>query len=134
MWTIVTVSYDGNVGCDVDLPVLDVVSHVFRMEQQLVDWERSLPTSLYLRKPQDIPTDSSEPTEKFRIILTLRHHNLRILLHRPMIVRFLDIIGKSDITNPEVAVLRKIGANSIYISVQASMDIITMISTVVKRT
>jgi hypothetical protein len=132
MWTIITFSYDGNVGCDGPLPLLEAVSELFKMEQQLVDWERSLPTSLYLRKPQGIPPDNSDSSEKFRIVLTLRYHNLRILLHRSMLIRFLDIIGEKDFKNPEVAVLQQIGANSVHICVQSSMDIITIISTIVK--
>jgi hypothetical protein len=131
MWAVITFCYDGNVGCDSPIPVLDAVSHLVKAEQQLADWVRNLPASLYLRKPQDIPDDDSEPNEKFHVILTLRYHNLRILLHRSMLVRFLDIIGEKDFENPEVALLQQVGANSINICVQSSMDIVTTVSTIV---
>lgn len=133
MWSIITLFYDGNVGCQNQITVLDAVSHLFKVEQQLVDWERNLPSNIRLRRRQDVPAaHDSEPTEKFNIVLTLRHHNLRILLHRPMIVRFLDIIGGEDFNNPEVAVLQQIGPNSIQICVQTSMDIVSIVSAIIK--
>jgi hypothetical protein len=132
MWSVITFVYGGNVGCDAPDHVWGAVSHIFKMEQQLMDWERELPPSLCLRKPQDIPVDSSDPSEKFRIILTLRYLNLRILLHRSMLERFLDIIGLDDTNPTELALLQQIGANSVDICVRSSMDIIATVSTIVK--
>ncbi len=131
MWNVITFSYGGNVGFDSPISVLDAASHLFKREQQLLDWEKSLPASLFLKKSQDIPAKDSDASEKFRVILTLRYHNLRILLHRSMLVRFLDVIGEKDFTNPELAMLQQIGANSVHICVQSSMEIISIVSIIV---
>jgi hypothetical protein len=132
MWNVITLLYGGNVGCDGPDHILDTVSNLFKMEQQLVDWERGLPPSLFLRKSQDIPIDSRDLSEKFRIILTLRHHNLRILLHRSILVRFLDIIGADDISSQEQALLQQIGSNSVDICVLSSIETIAIVSVIVK--
>lgn len=102
MWNVIKTSYGGNLGSDRDLSAVDNISRILQLEQELVDWERQLPPVLALRDAAEIP--SSPPAidhvvsslEKFRIILTLRHHNLRVLLHRPILVAALDIKGNDS--------------------------------------
>ena len=132
MWNVISIMYGGNIGCDGHIPVLDTISHLFKLEQQLADWQRALPPQLFLRSIQDIPDDNSNPSEKFRIVLTLRYHNLRILLHRSMLVRFLEIIAEGDTESQELVMLQQIGSNSLSICVQSSMDIIAIISTIIQ--
>jgi hypothetical protein len=131
MWNVISILYGGNVGCDEALPVLDSVSQFFKLEQELTDWRRKLLPHLSLRRPQDIPLDNSDPNEKFRIILTLRHHNLRILLHRSMLLRFLELVGQKQRRSQD-PVLSQVGSNSIHICTQLCMETITIVSSIVK--
>lgn len=132
MWGIISVLYGGNIGCDKPSSLLDTVAHLFRMEQHLVDWQHTLPPSLGLRSSQDIPLEDPSPNESFRVILTLRYHNLRILLHRTMLVRFLNTLGGDDIYREEAPLLQQVGINSLQICVESSLEIITLISNIVQ--
>ena len=139
MWSVISLSYGGNIGIDQHTTAFDTVSRLFGMEQQLVEWERLLPSTLTLRQSGEFlaSTQISDPSslalERFRTILTLRHHNVRVLLHRPILVKFLDITGrKSPETDiQEVNLMQQIGNNSVQICVQASMNIIKVVSTIV---
>ncbi|KAH7304636.1 fungal-specific transcription factor domain-containing protein [Rhexocercosporidium sp. MPI-PUGE-AT-0058] len=139
MGDVIDVSYGSNLSCDDSINSFDTVSHLFKMDQQLVEWETSLPTSLVLRHAADlsiaVPSSGelSLLLEKCQTILTLRHHNLRILLHRPILVKFLGLIGKGnfDVDPQEINFLQQLGGNSVRICVQSSMDIIAIIHNIV---
>lgn len=126
------VLYDGNIGCSSPSSLLDTVSHLFKMEQQLVKWQQNLPPNLGLRNAQDFPTENPGANERFRVILTLRYHNLRILLHRTMLVRFLNLIGGDNLCNQEAPLLQQVGINSVQICIQSSIEIISLVSNIVR--
>ncbi len=136
MWNVIDLSYGGNIGCDKPTSIFDTVARHFQMEQQLVEWERTLPLNLALRRSQDIPweEDDGHLLERFRVILTLRYHNSRILLHRPILVKFLDISGKPDSGGQELILLQQIGSNSVQSCVQSSMEIISIVNSIVHST
>ncbi|TVY91550.1 hypothetical protein LAWI1_G001220 [Lachnellula willkommii] len=132
MWGVIALLYGGNIGCDSPSSLLDTVAHLFKLEQQLVDWQHALPPTLGLRNSQDIPMENPGTNEKFRVILTLRYHNLRILLHRTMLVRFLNTIGGDILDNQEAPLLQQVGINSVQICIQSSVEIISLVSGIVK--
>ncbi len=103
------------------------------MEQQLVDWKRLLPPNMDLIRSQDLSSEGEEPaeSERFRIILTLRYHNLRILIHRLIVVKFLDMSGKNTTDDQQLALLQQIGSNSVQICVQSATEIISIVNLVV---
>lgn len=68
---------------------------------------------------------------KFSVILTLRYLHLRILLHRPVLVKFIDACGKGGIDAHEESLLRQIGSNSMQICMECAMSIIDIIHEVV---
>lgn len=142
MWNVINLCYGGNIGCDRQMSVFDTVSRLFQMEQLLIEWKRQLPSSLTLRQSIDFLAVSSphdpiiSSLERFPVILTLRYHNLRVLLHRPVMVKFLDITGTTGVglDTQELSLLQQIGSNSIQICVQSSMEIIGLVSTLVAST
>jgi hypothetical protein len=140
MWTIINQLYGSNIGCGSESTVLDIVTPLFAIEQQISEWERQLPSFLdqqnisnLIHLPESV-TETHTSVDRFRIILKLRQHNVRILLHRPILVKFLDVIGKSsgDIEIQEASLMQQIGSNSLQICAQSSMDIITTVRTIVE--
>jgi hypothetical protein len=139
MWNVINQLYGGNIGCGGQTTVLDTVSQLFSIEHQLSEWERLLPPSLSLHNVDDfvhrpeLTNSAPSSLDRFRVILKLRHHNLRILLHRPILVKFLDIIGKApgDSDAREANLLQQIGSNSIQICVQSSIDIVATVREIV---
>lgn len=135
LWDVIDSLYGGNIGCDKPIN-LDTISRIFQIEHQLVGWERTLPIDLKLIQSGDIPLDEggSRSSERFRVILSLRYHNLRILLHRPILVKFLDASGKPDSDHQELALLQQVGSNSIQICVKSCIEIISIVHIIVHST
>ncbi|KAI9826465.1 MAG: hypothetical protein M1819_007358 [Sarea resinae] len=132
MAKVIDQCYGGNVGCDEPLGIFDSMTRIYQIEQQLNDWVSGLPLNLRPRQSQKIPSeDETDLSEKARILLTLHYHNLRILLHRPILMKFLDVVGKLDCDSNDLAQLQQIGTSSIGICLSAAMEIISIIKTLV---
>jgi hypothetical protein len=64
-------------------------------------WAASLPPYLGLCEPQSEILAQSTPVNRLRVILTLRYHNLNILIHRPLLSTTIDHLFR---TNKETAI------------------------------
>lgn len=129
MWNVIDSLYGGNIGCESTASLFDIVGTLFQMEHHLAEWERALPRGVGLRKSEDIPfrMDDTYQLERYRVIITLRYHNLRILIHRLVVVKFLDACGRTDRDEQELVLLQQIGLNSVQICVKSSLEIITIV-------
>jgi hypothetical protein len=141
MFHVIECLYGQNIGCDKPLEVEEIVGPLFKGEHKLSDWERTLPANLKIVSSQQISTYSIEPSLhdddyvelRLRTILTLRYRNLCILLHRPILTKFLDLSSnKSD--SHELRTLQNIGSNSITICIQSSIEVISLVHAAVLKT
>ncbi|KAJ5355472.1 uncharacterized protein N7496_012684 [Penicillium cataractarum] len=141
LWNILDLLYGQNIGCDTPLSVSETVAHIFSMEQHLFSWERSLPPSLQLVSTAiltEMPLDQTSSSFqyfswKFRVILTLRYLNLRVLLHRPVLVKFIAASRSPDRDPQDLKLLQQIGMNSMQIVVESAMEIIDIVWRVVSE-
>lgn len=61
---------------------------------------------------------------RLRVVLTTRFLNIRILTHRPLLCKFLEIIGSAHVDVQQLTVLRQVGANSIRTCAQSAVLLI----------
>ena len=125
MGEVVDVLYGSNLGCDVVDDVFDMASHLLKFEQKFLDWQRFLPASLRLIEPDNLRTETC-PQEllRFRFVITVRFLNLRILTHRPILSKYLEILSKSKPDPQQLNMVRQVSANSIRICVHSALEII----------
>ncbi|KAJ5787283.1 hypothetical protein N7457_002273 [Penicillium paradoxum] len=141
LWNTLELLYGQNIGCDGPLPVSETVAHIFGLEQHLFSWERSLAHPFQLissasieRMPHDqIPSDPQLLSSKFQVILTLRYLNLRVLLHRPILVKFITASRSPDRDPQDMRLLQQIGMNSLQICADSAMEIIDIVHRVVSE-
>ncbi|KAG9251910.1 transcriptional regulatory protein GAL4 [Emericellopsis atlantica] len=102
MYKIIDTCYGQNLGLEEHQTDSEIVSLVLKGEEQLDAWRASLAPlqmSVYNTPlgPHDLETMEVEnmTTERFIIVLSVRYHNLQILLHRPMLERFLNACGSA---------------------------------------
>jgi hypothetical protein len=129
--------YSGNVDSDGQICVFDNIAYLFSLEQQLTGWKRSLPPTLVLRESRALSCFVEEGLpewERSRVVLTLRYHNVRILVHRLVLVRFLDLAGQDDHDEQQFALVQQTGFHSVQICMQAASEIINIVSQVVHST
>lgn len=142
MYQIIDTCYGQNLGLDDDIPDSEIISAVLNEGRQLSDWKNEvllLGLSLY-----DIPIgavnleqlESSDMIEeRFKIVLSLRYHNLRVLLHRPVLERFLDAYAGPNTRNlndrATTDILQQIGTSCVSMCIDSAMIIISLVHTVV---
>jgi hypothetical protein len=86
--------YGSNLGCGEDTPLFDAAKSTAALDQQMLTWECSLPSSLSLIGSDEIRAnehvnETSFLVKRFRVILTMRRHSILILIHRPLLVQLL---------------------------------------------
>ncbi|CAI7569790.1 unnamed protein product [Penicillium palitans] len=141
LWNVLELLYGQNIGCDGPLPVSETVAHIFSLEQHLFSWERSLAHPLQLissanieNLPQDQMSSNTQYLSlKFQVILTLRYLNLRVLLHRPILVKFITASRSPDRDPQDMRLLQHIGMNSLQICADSATEIIDIVHRVVSE-
>ncbi|KAL1963182.1 hypothetical protein VTN77DRAFT_8615 [Rasamsonia byssochlamydoides] len=142
MYNVIDTCYGQNLGFDHSQTTFHVVSRVLEGDRQLEEWQHQLLPTLGLHvsqkplTPADIESMKPESLifERFNIVLSLRYHNLRILLHRKFLEKFLETSGTEDTSNPEKKVLRQVGINSVQNCVESAIIIISTVHTIALST
>lgn len=122
--------YDNNLGCGPTINEVDLTMRVFNLEQDLNRWQLLLDPRLTLQSLErlDLQTDeNSLRSTRARIVLTIRYHHLEVLLHRPFLVKSLDLLVKKTSHMQLSASVTNMAANSIRICVDSAESSITMI-------
>lgn len=76
-------------------------------------------------------TVSQKAAQTLRIVLTLRSLNIRLLLHRPILVKFLDSGCESYKDVHDIQMLRQIGSHSLHVCMHTADEIISIVHAVV---
>lgn len=127
MGEVIEVLYGSNLGCDTVDNIFDLASHLIKFEQKFLTWQRTLPATLSLVQLDDLRlTTVSQTNLRLRFILTIRYLNLRILTHRPVLCKYLNVLGMSRPDSEQMNMLRQTGANSIRICAESALEIIRM--------
>ncbi|KAF3764050.1 hypothetical protein M406DRAFT_103763 [Cryphonectria parasitica EP155] len=128
MWTIIDILYKCNIG-DPDGGVLPVAASILQIEHQLLEWQAALGPLSSLVTPAELRNDDSFSAEKrFRVVLTLRYHNVRILAHRRMLDLYLSSIERGQSYDAEDSMLRQVGQRSKSICFQSASELIGIVN------
>lgn len=130
MWTVIDILYESNIEYP-EQGILPVASRVLQIEHQLLEWQAALPPLLSLITPGEVRnSDEYSLDRRFRVILTLRYHNIRILAHRRMLDLYLASIERGQNYDAEDSMLRQVGERSKNICIQSASDLISIVHTV----
>ena len=130
----VSLLYGQNLGFDETTLETDLVSLVVELEKDLNRWRSSLPADMMIVSSTTIPTPASlrdRHMVRLRMMLTVRYHNVRILVHRPLLCRSLDSLSQSTaepwFTSISPNALDDLGA--CLASAEETIDLIMVIGT-----
>ncbi|KAL4928070.1 putative C6 transcription factor [Aspergillus undulatus] len=128
--------YDGNLGSEEKIPNYELIARVLRMRHLLETWVAGLPFHISLLNSKDCSLQLGKDVgiDRFRLLLTLRYHNLRILIHRVVLVRLCDSIddyhdGQGQEYDPMA--LQDIARSTTQISTESAAQIIDIVRFVV---
>lgn len=130
MWTVIDILYESNIEYP-EHGILPVASKVLQIEHQLLEWQAALPPLLTLVTPDEVKnSEEVSLSKRFRVILTLRYHNVRILAHRRMLDLYLASIERGQSYDAEDSMLRQVGERSKNICIQSASDLICIVHTI----
>ncbi|CAN8105418.1 unnamed protein product [Discula destructiva] len=128
LWTVVDVLYECNINHP-DGGVLPVASSILQIEHQLLAWQANLGPLSSLITPDELRNNGDCTMERrFRLILTLRYHNIRILAHRRMLDLYLASIERGQNYDAEDSMLKQVGQRSKGICFQSASDLISIVN------
>jgi hypothetical protein len=111
------------------------VTRIFEIEDSLSQWQQSLPEGLHIATPNDTNHRLTQQHDsgvrdlglKLTTVLTLRYLNIRLLLHRPILLRRLTTAAASH-ENP---MIQQLGHNSIRTCVENAVHILEIVQATV---
>ena len=132
--------YGSNLDCETSEDVFRISSQIFQVEHQLSEAQRGFPptmrpvevSDILLNEPMD---ESSLLILKFRVVFTLRYHNIRILTHRPLLQKYLEVLSneaQDSTRRVYVDPLRQVGVNSLRICIQSASSIIELMTHIIR--
>ncbi|KAK7947826.1 uncharacterized protein PG986_008712 [Apiospora aurea] len=80
----------------VNLDDMDSLRASGELRKMLQSWVARLPPHLCLLEPDSTMLLQNTPANRLRVILTLRHHNLGILIHKPLLSATIRHIFRTD--------------------------------------
>jgi hypothetical protein len=140
MYRIIDTCYGQNLGLEEFRTDSELISLVLRGEEQLEQWKSELvPMQMCVYDtlgPEDLEKMDADNkiTERFAIVLSVRYHNLQILLHRPILEKFLEGCGRpsaSRAKSGERGKVQQLGSGSVETCIQSAVAIISIIHTIV---
>ena len=152
MYRIIDTCYGQNLGLEDLQSDSDLFAHVVRVEAELEAWKAQLALnnlSVYDTPlvPQDLSGIEADDkiSARYTVVLSVRYHNLQILLHRPILEKLLETCGGGRRSQPanqpsilpsssassSTAKLVQMGLGSVEACIHSAQAIISIVHTIV---
>ncbi|KAF9892272.1 hypothetical protein FE257_002049 [Aspergillus nanangensis] len=121
--------YQNNIASDAQVSNSDLLKRVISIEQKLHKWKLNLPPNLRVMSQEEIMQSlpDSSPSLGLSIVVTMRYHIARILLHRPVILRFLASKNGTSDESESPEFLQYFGKPSLELGVSSASEMIDII-------
>ncbi|KAK9251138.1 fungal-specific transcription factor domain-containing protein [Lipomyces tetrasporus] len=135
LYKVLDLCYGHNLGLKSSISTSDWISHILDGQHQLSQWRTKLLPSLGLQIQQDLmtPEDVTKMNtrcfivHRFNIVLSMRYHNLRILLHRPRLESFLEAFWSTgDMCDQDKRIIMQMDIASVQNCVESAVSIISI--------
>jgi hypothetical protein len=139
LYKVLDLCYGQNLGLQTSLSTTDSISHILEGQRQLNQWRTQLLPSLGLEIREDFMTREDvkkmDPhsiiRDRFNIVLFVRYHNLRILLHRPRLECFLEAFWHTTNTyDQDKRIPMQMDIASVQNCVESAVSIISMVHSI----
>jgi hypothetical protein len=131
--------YGQNLGAQKCSSVIDAIAPIAAIANDLQEWVDTLPSYLGAISASDLaaPLPTHQSTRQklsyhFRVVLTLRFLNVRILLHRPVLDRYIESSYISAPDLPANVLLSRLGSHSAYMCFKSAIEVISIVNSLVR--
>ncbi|CAH0052294.1 unnamed protein product [Clonostachys solani] len=127
--------YGSNLGCGDELTDYELVIRTLKLRRRIDEWYKQLPPHMPIIKAEEHQgyLGSDQLLDRLRTILALRYHNIRILIHRAVLVRLLKIINNSQTgSTPTLGTseLKDVVGSTVEYCIDSSSEIINILHAV----
>ena len=131
MGEIIDKVYQKNIESDYQISTSHLFQQIVSIEPKLASWKAELPPLLRVRTRAEILQHLQDPSvfSSLSTVLTLRYLNVRTLLHRAILTRFLDHGGQKNGGGDEWSFLHEFGRTSLEVSVSSAAEMIEILYT-----
>lgn len=120
----------------------DLVTRVFNIENELINWEQNLHQSLRVLSLEETVLQSSRTniekdqqiTQMLKTVITLRYLNTRLLLYRPILIKFLELNSRVRNESLDVNMLHQLGSHNVQAAITTASNLIAIARAVVTAT
>lgn len=122
--------YEKNIPTHPTIPSSELFQRIMSIEPELASCKASLPLHVRILTKEDVWAylQGRATFTPLSIVLTLRYHNARLLLHRAMVTRFLSYDRIDGYDTQEWEFLHDFGRVSLEISMRSSMELVEIIA------
>lgn len=132
--------YGQNLGVHKVATVVDVIAPIPAIDQDLREWADTLPPGLRTLSSSDLLALLSSfeisPRQRlanhFRVVLTLRYLNVRVLLHRPVLDKYIESSYSLEHEPSANVLLSRLGSHSACSCFKSAIEIVTIVRTLVE--
>ncbi|KAL4965735.1 Zn(II)2Cys6 transcription factor [Aspergillus stella-maris] len=126
--------YDNNLGLEEKLMHYEIVTRVLRLRHLLEEWVPSVPAHMALIKSSDCTGQLGRDRgiDRFRLILTLRYYNVRLLINRTVLVRLCEGMDDHAVQSHDCLALQDIARSTVQMCVESATEIINILRIVVE--
>ena len=128
---VYTNNYRTSISLDHQSSSSKLFQQIISLEPQLAKWKAELPPQLAIKTKEDILHDLQDSSifSPLSTVITFRYISTRTLLHRPMIIRFLDHDPQKPGSVEEWSFLKDFGRASLEVGVRSAVEMIEIIYT-----
>ncbi|KAJ5677468.1 transcriptional regulatory protein GAL4 [Penicillium maclennaniae] len=142
MFNVLDTCYCQNLGFEHPLTTANAISQILDGERQLEEWRFQIVPALGIRlwhEPllaDDLAQMDHESTirHRFGIVLSVRYHNLRILLYRKFLEGYLDSYGINESTSQDNKLIQQMGFTGVQNCIESAQSIISTVHTITSST
>lgn len=137
MFNVLDTCYCQNLGFEHPLTTENALPQILEGERRLEEWRCQVVPNLGIHLwhtpllPNDLAQMDQESTirHRFGIVLSVRYHNLRILLYRQFLEGYLDSYGSNE-NSQQNKLLQQIGISGVQNCIESAQCIITTVHTI----
>lgn len=139
LYKVLDLCYGQNLGLRSSTSDSDWILHILEGQHQLSQWRTKFLPSLGLQIHQDLMTREDVTKmnprfvvfHRFNIVLSMRYHNLRILLHRPRLESSLEAFWNTgDLFDQDKKIIMQMDIASMQNCVESAVSIVSIIHSI----
>lgn len=138
MFNVLDNCYCQNLGFEHPLSAANAIPQILEGERQLEEWRFHIVPALGIRvwhEPllaNDLARMDQESTirHRFGIVLSVRYHNLRILLYRRFLESYLDAHAADENVSEESKLIQHMGFTGVQNCIESAQSVISTVHTI----